>query len=138
MALIHFWPPKSGPGLRLLPTYVLPLLSHMGPLLKVQHTVKEYSIPVNCRRAQHAPVDSLSAAYNGSVLSFSPHACAGPIAAVVGDEEVGLPGEISGLKTLSSPSRSWPHIAWSPSLHQRLGLSCAKSSTSFCACQQLE
>jgi hypothetical protein len=62
-----------------------------------QRAVKRAAIPVNHRGAQHVPVVRPPSTI-GHLLQpgfeFSPHARAGPKAAVVDDEGVGLPGEL--------------------------------------------
>jgi hypothetical protein len=72
-------------------------------------------------------------------FEFSPRAHAGPRAAVVDNEEVGLPGELFKLSTLKSSSQilaAWPRAAISPPTSI---LMCqVPPMSSCCGCRQSE
>jgi hypothetical protein len=80
-----------------------------------QHAVKRVAIPVNRRGAQHVPVVRPPFTF-GCILrpgfEFSPHAHAGPEAAVVDDEGVSLPGELFRPTRCHPPPRSSSRGQW--------------------------
>jgi hypothetical protein len=55
--------------------------------------------------------------HSAARFEFSPHARAGPKAAVVDDEGVGLPGELIRPSCCRPPPRSSPRGPWSLFLH---------------------
>jgi hypothetical protein len=122
VAPVHSRLPIASPVLS--STYVLLFHPTWAPSNRTdQCAVKKAAIPVNRRGAQHIPVVSPPFTF-GCILrpgfEFSPCACAGPEAAVVDDEGIGLPGKPFRPTRCCPPPRSSPRGPWSLFLHPRL------------------
>jgi hypothetical protein len=81
-----------------------------------QRAVKRAAIPVNRCGAQHIPVVRPPFIFDRILrpgFEFSPRARAGPEAAVVDDEGVGLPGKLFRPTRCHPPPRSSPRGPWS-------------------------
>jgi hypothetical protein len=88
--------------------YMLPVQSHVGPQLKVQHAVKEICHPSELAGAQHAPVMRPPFTFSRNSwpgFELSSRAHAGPRAAAVDPERVGLLVSLSELSMLLSSSQ---------------------------------
>jgi hypothetical protein len=90
-----------------------------------QLAVKRAAIPVDHCGAQHIPVVRPPSTF-GRILRpcFEFRARAGPEAAVVDDEGVGLPGELFRPSCCRPPPRSSPRSPWSLFLRPRPDLTC--------------
>jgi hypothetical protein len=102
LSAAHWWPGVEPPRT------CSPFQSHVGPQRRVQRAMKYFSVPVNRRGAQHAPVVRPPSTFGRIVwpgFEFSPHARAGPRAAVVKDEGFVLPGVLVMLSMLSCSSQ---------------------------------
>jgi hypothetical protein len=104
--------------------YMLLFQSRVGPQQQDQRAVKRAAIPVNRHGVQHMPVVRPPFTF-GRILrpsfEFSSRAPAGPQAAVVDDERVGLSDELFRLTRCRPPPRSSPHGPWSLFLRPRPG-----------------
>jgi hypothetical protein len=115
VAPIHFRPPIAGPVLS--PHVRASLPSHVGPQQQDQSACSQEScLPGGPPWGQHVPGVRPPSTFGRILLpgyEFSPHARAGPKAAVVDDEGVGFPGELFRPSRCYPPPRSSPRGPWS-------------------------
>ncbi len=121
------WPPftfsRPLPAWCWAPTYVLLFQATWAPSNRTnQRAVKRAAIPVDRRGAQHVPGVRPPSTFSRILrpgFEFSPRARAGPEAAVVDDEVVGLPGKLFRPSRCHPPPRSSSRGLWSLFLHPR-------------------